>query len=125
MLAIVLAVGDPRDGLFGVVLVVNSAIGIVQELRSKRTLDRLAVLHAPTATVVREGRVVPVALGAVVLDDLVELRAGDQVPADGVVVAADALEVDESLLTGESDAVSKRDGDQVLLGSIVVAGSGR
>jgi cation-transporting ATPase E len=125
MLAIVLAVGDPRDGLFGVVLVVNSAIGIVQELRSKRTLDRLAVLHAPTATVVRDGRVTPVALGAVVLDDLVEIRAGDQVPADGVVVVADALEADESLLTGESDAVVKRDGDQVLSGSIVVAGSGR
>ncbi|MFM7271205.1 MAG: HAD-IC family P-type ATPase [Actinomycetes bacterium] len=125
MLAIVLAVGDPRDGLFGVVLVVNAAIGIVQELRSKRTLDRLAVLHAPTATVVRGGRSVSVALGEVVLDDLVELRAGDQVPADGLLVDLEALEVDESLLTGESDAVVKRDGDPVLSGSFVVAGSGR
>lgn len=125
MLAIVLAVGDPRDALFGVVLVVNAAIGIAQELRSKRTLDRLAVLHAPTATVVRDGISQPVPLGAVVLDDLVELRAGDQVPADGVLAAADALEVDESLLTGESDAVQKSAGDHVLSGSIVVAGTGR
>jgi len=125
MLTIVLVLGDPRDGLFGLVLFANAAIGIVQELRAKRTLDALSVLHAPRLRVVREGVVVEVPAAELVRDDLIELRAGDQVPADGVVVAAEALEVDESLLTGESDAIAKHGGDDVLSGSAVVAGTGR
>jgi cation-transporting ATPase E len=121
----VLAVGHPADALFGLVIIWNALIGIVQELRAKRTLDRLAVLSAPTATVVREGEAREVALGDVVLDDLLQLQTGDQVPADGVVTAADGLEVDESLLTGESDPLDKQPGSEVLSGSIVVAGAGR
>lgn len=107
------------------VVVVNAAIGIVQELRAKRTLDRLAVLHAPRARVVREGveRELPVA--EVVLDDLLVLMAGDQVPADCVVLESAGLAVDESLLTGEADAVAKDAGDDVWSGAIVVAGQGR
>ena len=106
-------------------LVANALIGIVQEYRAKRTLDRLAVLNAPIARVVRDGTVAEIAVEAVVLDDLVELRAGDQVPADGTVHDADGLEIDESLLTGESDPVDKDADDEVLSGSIVVAGRGR
>ncbi|MCU1459651.1 MAG: ATPase, P-type (transporting), superfamily, subfamily [Actinomycetia bacterium] len=125
MLAVVFALGDYRDGLFGVILVSNSAIGIAQELYSKRTLDRLAVLNAPGARVVRDGKVLEIPVEAVVLDDLVEVRAGDQVPADGVVRSSNGLQVDESLLTGESDPVDKPAGSALMSGSIVVSGSGR
>ena len=124
LFAAVIAVGSPADALFGIVVIWNALIGIVQEVRAKRTLDRLAVLSAPTATVVRDAREVELPLGEVVLDDLVRLRTGDQVPSDGVVVDADGLEIDESLLTGESDPVDKRADDEVLSGSIVVAGAG-
>jgi cation-transporting ATPase E len=125
MLVIVLAVGDVRDALFGFVLVINSAIGIVQELRAKRTLDQLAVLAAPRARVVRDGTVLDCTVEEVVLDDLVDLRTGDQVPCDGIVQSAHGLEIDESLLTGESDPVDKAQGAEVLSGSFVVAGAGR
>ncbi|SFE85883.1 cation-translocating P-type ATPase [Blastococcus tunisiensis] len=114
--------GRWQNATFGGVVVANAAIGIVQELRAKRTLDRLAVLNAPRARVVRDGieREFPVA--EVVLDDLLVLAAGDQVPADGVVLDSAGLAVDESLLTGEADAVAKDAGDDVWSGSIVVAG---
>ncbi|MGI8691804.1 MAG: HAD-IC family P-type ATPase [Geodermatophilaceae bacterium] len=111
--------------MFGAVIVANAAIGIVQELRAKRTLDRLAVLNAPQARVVREGESLVIEVADVVADDLVELRAGDQVPADGVVVHSDGLEIDESLLTGEADAVVKAPAEEVRSGSVVVAGHGR
>jgi cation-transporting ATPase E len=125
MLALILVFGSPVDGLFGVVLVVNALIGIVQEFRAKRTLDKLAVLSAPIARVVRDDAVVEIPVEGVVLDDLLELRTGDQVPADGSVHSSDGLELDESLLTGESDPIVKQPGDGVLSGAIVVAGSGR
>ena len=121
---VTLATGRYEDVAFFGVVVANALIGIGQETRAKRTLDRLAVLHAPTARVRRDGDTVEVAVGEVVLDDLVELRTGDQVPADGALVATDGLEVDESMLTGESDPVAKADGDEVLSGAIVVAGRG-
>jgi cation-transporting P-type ATPase E len=120
----VVVVGQPADALFGLVVVWNALIGIVQEVRAKRTLDRLAVLSAPTAIVIRDGTSHEISLGEVVLDDLVQLRAGDQVPADGVVTESDGLEIDESLLTGESDPLDKPRESQVLSGSIVVAGAG-
>ncbi len=125
LFALTLATGRWQNSLFGAVIVANAAIGIVQELRAKRTLDRLAVLNAAPARVVRDGNTVEVALGEVVEDDLVELRAGDQVPADGDVVTSAGLELDESLLTGESDAIAKAPGDDVRSGAIVVAGQGR
>lgn len=113
------------DGLFGLVLIINSGIGITQEYLAKRKLDRLALLHAPTATVVRDGSLLTVPTAEVVLDDLVELRAGDQVPADGLLGSVAGLEVDESNLTGESDAVVKQVTDEVRSGTTVVAGTGR
>jgi cation-transporting ATPase E len=124
LLFAILLTGHFQDGLFGIVLVTNAAIGIYQEWKAKRVLDRLAVLSAPRARVIREGGRNEVAVGEIVLDDLLELVAGDQVPADGIVRGCDGLEVDESLLTGESDAIVKNDGDRVLSGSIVLAGDG-
>jgi cation-transporting ATPase E len=125
MLALILVVGPLQDALFGVVLVANTLIGIVQELRAKRTLDRLTLLTAPTATVVRDGSNARVAPSAIVRDDVVALEPGDQVVVDGEVLASDRLEVDESLLTGESEPVVKEPGERVLSGSFIVAGTGR
>ena len=121
----VLAVGPPQDALFGVVLVVNTAIGIFTEVRAKRALDRLAILTAARARVVRDGRLTDIPVDEVVQDDVLELRPGDQVPVDGVVLTEDGLELDEALLTGEADSAAKQDGDTVLSGSAVVAGTGR
>ena len=126
---ILLALGRWQDALFGLPALMNTVIGVVQEFSAKRTLDRLAVLNAPTARVLREGSVREIALDRVVMGDVLVLRTGDQVTADSRVLQTDALgpgglEVDESLLTGESDAVRKHTGDEVLSGSSVVAGSG-
>ena len=118
----VLFVGPPQDALFGLVMVANSAIGIVQELRAKRTLDRFRVVSTPTASVVRSGRTRTVPVSEIVVDDVVEVGAGEQIVVDGTVVASDGLEADESLLTGESQPVAKAPGDEVLSGSSVVAG---
>jgi cation-transporting ATPase E len=120
----ILATGQLRDGLFGIVLVANALIGIIQEVRAKRTLDRLAVLNAPRARVVRDGDSHEVPVEEVVIDDIVSVHLGDQIVADGFVRTASGLQVDESLLTGESEAVDKEPADAVLSGSFVVAGSG-
>jgi cation-transporting ATPase E len=122
---IIIVFGNVQDGLFGLVLIANTLIGIVQEVRAKWTLDRLSLLSAPKARAVRDGGVSEVALGEVVLDDTLELRTGDQVVADGLVLTSESLEVDESLLTGESVPVVKKPGDQVFSGSFVTAGAGR
>ena len=124
LFAVVLVVGSPVDGLFALVIVINSAIGIFQEIRSKRTLDRLAILHAPVALVLRDSELKTISLKSVVLDDVIKLRIGDQVPADALVLGSEGLEVDESLLTGEAESIVKKAGDKVLSGSIVVAGEG-
>ena len=124
LLAVILVWGEPPDALFGIVLVTNALIGIGQELRAKRTLDRLAVLSAPRVRVIRDGAPRDIAVEELVADDLVDLRAGDQLVADGVVRDSASLQADESLLTGESEPVDKRAGDRLLSGSFVVAGSG-
>jgi cation-transporting P-type ATPase E len=99
---ITLAFGDWRDALFLGVLVSNSAIGITQEVRAKRALDRLAALVAPTGTVVRDGRTRAVPVDELVVGDLVALQPGDQVVADGVLESSSSLQLDESIVTGES-----------------------
>ena len=124
LLAVILAFGQPQDALFGIVLVTNALIGVGQELRAKRTLDRLAVLSAPRVRVIRDGAPRDIAVEELVADDLVALRAGDQLVADGVVRDSVSLQADESLLTGESEPVDKRAGERLLSGSFVVAGSG-
>jgi cation-transporting P-type ATPase E len=124
MLAVIVVVGPLQDALFGGVLIANTAIGIFQELRAKRTLDRLAVLTAPKARVRRSAKVSEIAVGSVVLDDVLELEPGDQVVVDGRVLEAEGLEVDESLVSGEADPVVKQPGDPVLSGSFVAAGAG-
>jgi cation-transporting ATPase E len=121
---IILAVGPIQDGLFGFVIVANTAIGIIQEWRAKQTLDSLAVIGEAKPSVRRDGVAAPVATSEIVLDDVIELGPGDKVVVDGEVVEAESLEIDESLLTGEADPVVKRPGDSVMSGSFVVAGSG-
>ncbi len=120
--ALILIVGPVQDALFGLVIIANSAVGIVAELRAKRALDRLHVLTATTARVMRDGSLVDVAVDQVVMDDLIEARSGEQVVADGSVLTVTGAEIDESMLTGESDPVRKYVGDEVLSGSTVVAG---
>ena len=123
--ALVIAAGSPKDALFGGVIIANSVIGVVQELRAKRVLDQLSVVNAPRAHAVRDGKVVELQVHELVLDDVVELRGGAQVVADGTVLTSENLEIDEALLTGEADAVVKAEGAEVLSGSSVVAGTGR
>jgi cation-transporting ATPase E len=125
LIVVLVVLRQPRDALFGIVLVTNSAIGTIQELRAKRTLERLELLSAPRVRVVRSGQVTEQPIDRIVVDDLIELRSGDQLAVDGVVVSSRGLEIDESLLTGESDPVLKRPDDGCLSGSFVAAGSGR
>lgn len=120
----VLLLGDWRDAVFAIVLVMNLSIGVFTELRSKRTLDALAVLQTPTSQVRRDGHVQTVDNEGLVVDDVLELKLGDQVPADGEVLASSGLEVDEAALTGESHPVHKEVGDKLLSGTSVVGGSG-
>ncbi|MCC9306683.1 HAD-IC family P-type ATPase [Kitasatospora sp. RB6PN24] len=124
LFAIILVVGPIQDGLFGLVIVANTAIGIVQEIRAKRTLDSLALVGEARPSVRRDGRAGQLPVAGIVLDDTVLLGIGDKVVVDGEVVEADGLEIDESLLTGEPDPVLKQPGDQVMSGSFVVAGAG-
>jgi len=120
----VLTTGSIVNALFGFLIIINSGIGIVQELRAKRTLDNLAVVGEGKPTVRRDGISAEIAREAVVLDDLIEIGPGDQIIVDGEMVEASYLEVDESLLTGESDPLLKNVGDAVMSGSFVVAGVG-
>ncbi|MEU0372692.1 HAD-IC family P-type ATPase [Streptomyces sp. NPDC006283] len=113
-----------QDSLFGFVIIANTGIGIVQELRAKKTLDGLAVIGEAKPRVRRDGVAAAISTSEIVLGDLVELGPGDKVVVDGEIAEADNLEVDESLLTGEADPVLKQAGDQVMSGSFVVAGGG-
>jgi cation-transporting ATPase E len=124
LLVLILVAGFPGDALFAGVIVSNSVIGVVQELRARKTLNALAVLSAPRARVVRDGHDAEISVSGVVADDVLALRPGDQVVVDGDVIDGIGLELDESLLTGEADPVEKADGDPVLSGSFVSAGSG-
>ncbi len=119
-----LAFADWRDALFLFILVFNAGIGIAQEVRAKRSLDRLAALVAPVARVVRDGSVRELHVGDVVPGDLVEVRAGDQLVADGRLAEATGLLVDESILTGESRPVARGRREEVRSGSFAVEGSG-
>ncbi|ATW49172.1 magnesium-transporting ATPase [Streptomyces peucetius subsp. caesius ATCC 27952] len=113
-----------QDSLFGFVIIANTGIGIIQELRAKKTLDSLAVIGEAKPRVRRDGVTTAISTSEIVLGDLVELGPGDKVVVDGEIAEADSIEVDESLLTGEADPVLKQPGDLVMSGSFVVAGGG-
>ena len=126
LLVIVLSTGSVINGAFGLLIIANSAIGIIQELRAKQTLDKLAIVGQAKPLVRRQSgtgsaRALP---SEVVLDDVIEIGPGDQIVVDGEVLEENNLEVDESLLTGEADSIAKDAGDKVMSGSFVVAGSG-
>lgn len=124
LLVIVLATGSLINALFGVLIVANSVIGMVQELRAKKTLDKLAIIGQEKPLVRRQSGTRALTPSEVVLDDIIELGPGDQIIVDGDVVERTSLEVDESLLTGEADSSAKDVGDTVMSGSFVVAGTG-
>ncbi|MEN9608504.1 MAG: hypothetical protein RLZZ06_435 [Actinomycetota bacterium] len=119
-----LLLGQWKDALFGLAVISNILIGVIQEYRSKRTLDKISLLHAPHARARRNGELVDLKLEEIVMDDLLELRAGDQLLADAEVVYSDGLELDESILTGESEPVEKEIGSTLLASSAVSAGRG-
>ncbi|MDR5698504.1 HAD-IC family P-type ATPase [Agromyces aerolatus] len=121
---LLLILGYWQDALFGLAAIANAVVGVTQEYRAKRALDRLALMHAPKARVLRDGVEQEIEVRGIVLDDLLVVRSGDQITADASVLDATRLEADESLLTGESDPVDKLPGDRLLSGSIVVGGDG-
>ena len=121
-MVLVLITGSWRDAVFGFVIIINTGIGIVTELRAKRTLDRLSILVASDFLVHRDGRDVEVPHNEIVLDDLLWIRAGEQVPADGQIIQTWGLELDESMLTGESRTVRHKVGEQVYSGATAVSG---
>lgn len=114
-------VGAWRDMLFLPIIVANTCIGIIQEVHSKKVLDKLSILNAPQSVVIRDGKKAKISADKLVLDDVVEFTAGSQIPADAKVIDGE-LQVNESLITGESDEITKRTGDQLLSGSFVVSG---
>ena len=120
--AIVLSTGSVINAAFGLLIIANSAVGVVQELRAKKTLDKLRIVGESESTVIRDGEERTIPQHEVVLGDIIKLRSGDEVVVDGTVVAG-SLRVDESQLTGEADAVSKGEGDEILSGSFVNEGS--
>ena len=119
---LLLLVGAFRDLTFLPVIICNTLIGIIQEIRSKKVLDKLSVLNAPKATVVREGKLQTIPAEKAVLDDVVKFQAGNQICADATVIDGE-IQVNESLLTGESDEITKNPGDTLMSGSFVVSGS--
>lgn len=121
---LMVSIGEFKNALFIGVAVSNTALGIFQEIRAKRIIDKLSIITQSEATVVREGVQTAIAPEEIVLDDILYLSAGNQICSDGVVVESEGLEINESLLTGESDVIQKPQGAQVFSGSFVASGSG-
>lgn len=124
LFVLILIAGFPADGLFVGVVIGNSVIGVSQEVYARRELQKLQLLNSPNVRVLRNGEEKDIEAQSIVQDDLLLIGAGDQIVVDGEVVRTSGLEIDESLLTGESDPISKSIGDEVLSGSFVNAGSG-
>lgn len=121
LMIMVLLVGSYKNSMFMGIIVINTVIGIIQEVRAKKTLDKLAILTESKAVVLREGKKWSISTEKLVLDDILFLRTGDQVPADARVLEG-SIEVNESLLTGESDNLQKNEGDELFSGSFVTSG---
>ena len=118
---LLILVGSFRDLTFLPVIICNTCIGIIQEVRSKKTLDKLNVLNAPKAAVIRDGETSTIPADDLVLDDIVLFKAGNQIPADAFVLSGE-VQVNESLLTGEADEITKKEGDPLMSGSFIVSG---
>ncbi len=121
LLVLVLLVSSYKNAFFVCIIIINTLIGIAQEIRAKKTIDKLAILTARKSVVIREGQKWTVPTEELVLDDVVCLKTGDQVPADARILEG-SLEVNESLLTGESDNLPKNEGDELFSGSFVTSG---
>lgn len=121
---IIILAGSPKNSLFMGVIVCNTLIGVVQELRAKETLEKLSVVSMVKAKVVREGKTKEIPASEIVLDDIIYLENGIQIMVDAEVVNSNGLEIDESMITGESDSISKKSKDNLYSGSFVVAGEG-
>lgn len=121
LLVLVLVVGSFKNSMFVMIIIINTVIGIIQEIRAKKTIDKLAILTESKAVVLREGKKWSISTEKLVLDDLIFLKTGDQIPADAKVLEG-SLEVNESLLTGEADNLSKNVGDELFSGSFVTSG---
>ncbi|MGW2663400.1 HAD-IC family P-type ATPase [Nocardia tengchongensis] len=124
LFVLVMATGSIIDGMFGLLIIANSAVGIIQEIRAKNTLDKLAIVGQAKPVVRRDGQATAVTPQEIVLDDIIELGPGDQIVVDGEVIESELLEVDESLLTGEADPIDKTLAAPIMSGSFVVSGSG-
>ena len=118
---LLILVGAFRELTFLPIIIANTLVGIIQECRSKKILDKLAVLHAPKANVIRDGKKKVIRAEELVLDDIVVFTAGNQIPADAIVISGEA-QVNESLITGEADEITKAEGDNLLSGSYIVSG---
>ena len=121
LMILVLCVGSYKNSMFVGIIIINTVIGIIQEIRAKKTIDKLAILTESKAIVLREGKKWTVSTEKLVLDDLIFLKTGDQVPADAKVIEG-MVEVNESLLTGEADNLAKNPGDELFSGSFVTSG---
>ena len=121
---LVILSGSPKNAVFALVIIVNSLIGVIQELNAKKTLEKLSVLSMAHAKVLRNGKIIDVSIEELVKDDVVYLATGQQILADCEIINSDELEVDESMLTGEEDSVHKKESDKLLSGSFIVAGEG-
>jgi cation-transporting ATPase E len=122
--AVIILAGSPKNAIFVGVIIVNTLIGVVQEVKAKYTLEKLSVISAAHAKVLRDGEVQEIPIEEIVLDDVLYLETGLQILADGEVLYSNGLEIDESMLTGEADAIAKRPAEKLLSGSFVVAGDG-
>lgn len=121
LLVLVLLVGSYKNSMFVGIIFINTVIGIIQEVRAKKTIDKLAILTESKTVVLREGKKWKISTEKLVVDDLIFLKTGEQVPADAKILEG-SLEVNESLLTGEADNLPKNPGDELFSGSFVTAG---
>ena len=122
--AVIILAGSPKNAIFVGVIIVNTLIGVVQEVKAKYTLEKLSVISMAHAKVLRDGEIQEIPIEEIVLDDVLYLETGLQILADGEVLYSNGLEIDESMLTGEADAIAKRPEEKLLSGSFVVAGDG-
>lgn len=120
----VFAVGYPKNALFFWIIIINTAIGVFQEIHAKRTIDKLSIVNKTEVLALRQGQLKKIFQDDIVLGDVLVLTLGNQVPSDGIVLHGEGMEVDESLLTGESDKILKVNGDKIMSGSFITSGLG-